>query len=148
MDRKKVIALVKLVEDNMPGVVDACFKEPFLADKHLLWEQIMLFCIKHNIKGEKFNKFISNCCANKMSKIIITKAVIEEGMYSDNLINLNLSLNKPVPFIDETRSIYVSSSEGNKVNSIQKALFKARLFNEKHLESNNEVYAISNKKVR
>ena len=134
MERKKALALIKLVEDNKPGIVEKCFKEPVLADKHLLWEQILLFCIKNNIKGDKFNKFISICCSNKLSKIIITKTAIEAGMYSKKLIDLNLSLDNPVPFIDERRSIFEVRENSNKINHKQQTIFMAKYFSQKNVE--------------
>ncbi len=141
MEKKHVIALIKIVEDNVPGIVEENFKEPFLADKHLLWEEVLKFCVRYNIKGDKFKKFINNCCSRKFAKAIITTSVLEEGMYSKKLIDLNLSLEKPVPFIEEKRTIYKKTAEEKKFNPTQRSLFMARfLYQKQHEEKDTESY--------
>lgn len=138
MERVKIIALIRLVDDDKPGVVDKYFKEPLIADKHILWEEIMKFFVQNGIVGDKFIKYMTKCCKESFKTAYAIKKAIEAGLCPKSIVERNLSLENPVPFINENKKVYINREYGVKINPQQRAFLKARYLQELNAETKNK----------
>ena len=63
------------------------------------------YCYELGITGEKFSKFYNNGCCSDMSKFYLILEMFKRGVYSNDIIQMNLALPTPAPFIRESSEI-------------------------------------------
>ena len=63
------------------------------------------YCYELGITGEKFSKFYNNGCCSDMSKFYLILEMFKRGVYSKDIIQMNLTLPTPAPFIRESSEI-------------------------------------------
>lgn len=63
------------------------------------------YCYELGITGEKFPKFYNNGCCSDMSKFYLILEMFKRGVYSNDIIQMNLALPEPAPFIRESSEI-------------------------------------------
>lgn len=63
------------------------------------------YCYDLGIKGEIFSKFYNYGCGGKINNFYLILEMFKHGIYSKDIIQMNLALPNPVPFIRESSKI-------------------------------------------
>lgn len=63
------------------------------------------YCYDLGIKGEIFSKFYNYGCGGKINNFYLILEMFKQGIYSKDIIQMNLDLPNPVPFIRESSKI-------------------------------------------
>lgn len=78
----------------------------------------LLLCDSLDIRGVKLYLLYNDCCNRNKGKFNRTLLMIRHGIFTEEEIHQNLSLNKAVPFIDDEMNLNGIPTYDEKFNSI------------------------------
>ena len=133
---KRELDLKKAVDGNMPGIVEECFKEPCNPNEYPNWVKILGYCQRQDITGIKFKNFIISCCEGNMAMALLTKKALEYGLCMPEIVEQNLGLNEPVPFINPDEPVFVDNGKGLQVTELQRVSLYRRILARQNIENN------------
>ena len=90
--------LLNIIGEGNPGAIEVIMKT-LKSDKG---EKDLLLLDTKDIRGEKLWKLYSDCCGKNMFKYKRTLMALQSGIYSNEQIQGNLSLQRAIPFLDDS----------------------------------------------
>ena len=131
---RRELELIKAVEGNMPGVVEECFQEPIIPSEYPRWVEALSYCKEQKITGNLFKKFIISCCESNMSMVLLTEKALKSGLCMPEIVEQNLELNEPVPFINPAEPVFRNNGNELQINEVQRVKLYRRVLERSNLE--------------